>query len=80
MDVGLVWAGIGIYIFISVAIAFLARGGGGAGGGLVDYFLWNRSMGWVYRGAELQCDDLQRVSARRACRARVCGGRRGFGI
>ena len=45
MDVGLVWVGIGIYIFISVAVAFLARGGGGAGGGLVDYFLWNRSMG-----------------------------------
>ena len=76
MDVGLVWVGIGIYILISVTIAVLARGGR-AGGGLVDYFLWNRSMGGFPGRPELQRHDLQRVSARRARRARLCGGRRG---
>ncbi|MGH3086810.1 MAG: sodium:solute symporter family protein [Rubrobacteraceae bacterium] len=46
MDASFVWAGLGIYVLLVGGVAFLARGGM-TGGGLVDYFLWNRSMGGI---------------------------------
>lgn len=45
MSVGMVWGAIGVYVALMVVVAFLARSGPASG--MVDYFLWNRSMGGV---------------------------------
>ncbi len=46
MSVWLVWAALAIYVAIAIGVAFLARGGRQISG-MADYFIWNRSMGWV---------------------------------
>jgi SSS family solute:Na+ symporter len=46
MGAGVVWAALVIYVLIVTAVAFLARGGL-TSGNLADYFLWDRSMGWL---------------------------------